>query len=124
MFRGGMKLTEAEQAALSEQAKRIEALGAQWEPTEETLAEVLLAVKLAGNEEHRMLQRRGIDAARDSGITLGRPKKQQPANFPDLVSAIRCGELTRVTVAKTLGVSQETLRRWLREYEAAQLTTV
>ena len=119
MFRGETgRLTKAEEQMLDEQAARIAAMGSQWQPSKENLMEVLLAVKAAGEEEHRLRQAEGIASARDRGVTLGRPRKERPKNFPYLVSAIDSGDLSRMTVAKTLGVSRETLRRWLNAYKS------
>ena len=118
MFRGEAgSLSKAEERALDEEAARIAAMGSQWRPSRESLEEVLLAVKAAGDEEHRLRQAEGIASARERGVALGRPRKARPKAFPYLVSAIEGGELSRTAAAKSLGVSRETLRRWINEYK-------
>lgn len=116
MFRGGACLTEAEQQAIREEISRIESDPQEFVLSYDAIAEIVLKVKAAGNEEHRNRQRVGIEAARSRGVTLGRPTKARPKNFPALVAAIEKGDLSRVAVAKTLGVSCETLRKWIKEY--------
>ena len=118
MFRGESgRLTEAEERTLDEEVARIIAMGSQWQPSKESLTEVLLAVKAAGEKEYRLRQAEGIASARDRGVTLGRPRKERPKILPYLVSAIDSGELSRTAVAKTLGVSRGTLQRWINEYK-------
>lgn len=116
MFRGGSILTQAEQAVIGEEVKRIESIEG-FKLTYDSLADIVLKVKAAGNNEHRRLQREGIEAARNRGVALGRPVKTRPENFPSLVDAIEAGELSRAAVAKTLGVSRETLRKWIKEHK-------
>lgn len=108
-------LTAAEEKALRREAARVAALGAAWEPSEEALREVIMAVKAASSRERREAQRAGIAAARGRGVRLGRPKKEIPGSFPALVREIEQGRMTRVEAARELGVSSETLRRWMAD---------
>lgn len=120
MFRGGARFTEVEERALEVEVARIEALGVDWQPTKDALREVILAIKLAGNDEQRAKQRKGIAQARAAGVSVGRPRKEIPKAFPQCMEMIATGELTRGTAAKMMGVSAETFRRWARAWEAEQ----
>lgn len=113
MPRKGTKLTKAEEEALQTEARRIAELGNAWRPDEKTLRELVEVVKKAGAMEYREAQSRGIAAARERGVRLGRPKKEKPASFPAIAEAIDEGRMTRIEAAAKLGISCETLRRWL-----------
>ena len=119
MFRGGFKLTPAEEKALHSEAERIAGMGASWVPTKEALLEVMLTIKTAGFEEHRITQRKGIKSAQEKGIRTGRPRMEPPDHFDDIVEALECGEISKASAARSLGVSQSTLYRWLKEQKEA-----
>lgn len=121
MFRGTAGLSEAEERALRAEAERIEAEGGAWAPDAEALRQVVLAVKRAASAEHREAQGRGIAEARKRGVKLGRPRKERPAGYPALVAEIGAGRTTRIEAARELGVSCETLRKWMAaDAEAAR----
>lgn len=111
----GTKLTKAEEEALQAEAQRIAEMGSAWQPDEKALRELVEAVKKAGAMEYREAQSRGIAAARERGVRLGRPKKEKPASFPDIAEAVGEGRMTRVEAAAKLGISCETLRHWLAD---------
>lgn len=113
MPRRGSTLTKAEELALRAEAARIAESDGAWTPTEEALREVVEAVKRAGDVEYREAQERGIAAARERGVHLGRPRKERPASYPALSEAVREGRMTRADAASKLGVSGETLRKWM-----------
>lgn len=115
MEQAEISLTAVEEEALRSEAARVAALGAAWEPSEENLREVVEAVKAASSRERREAHRAGIAAARGRGVRLGRPKKEIPGSFPELVREIEEGHMTRVAAARELGVSSETLRRWMAD---------
>lgn len=114
MPRRGSTLTKAEELALRAEAARIAESGEAWIPTEEALREVVEAVKRAGDVEYREALERGIAAARERGVRMGRPKKERPASYPALAKAIREERMTRAAAAHELGVSDGTLRKWMR----------
>lgn len=116
---GTRSLTEAEEAALRGEAARIAREGGAWEPTEEALREVVESVMRAASEERRRLQGEGIAAARRRGVRLGRPEKSRPEGYAAAAAAVRAGALTRVSAARSLGVSCETLRKWMRSDAAS-----
>ena len=115
MFRGSLEPTHAEEEMLEREVERIASMETCWAPTKEALCEVLLAVKAAGFEEHRAIQREAIRAAQERGVKIGRPKKEPPAHFGDIVDALERGELSKTAAAKSLDVSCLTLSRWLTE---------
>ena len=112
--------TEAEIRALAEEAKRIAHLGSSWSPTEESLGDVLLAVKASVADEKRTKQGKGYERARAEGVALGRPKKDQPANFNQIVALVDSGAITKKTAASTLGVSRSTFYRWYDEWKSGK----
>lgn len=63
----------------------------------------------------RVRQRQGIDAARQKGLSLGRPRKRRPKKYDEVASRIACGKLSLRAAAKELQVSHSTVKRWLKE---------
>lgn len=104
----------AREAALAEQAERIAALGPAWRPGVDELREVVEGVLAADAAERARAQRDGIAAARERGVRLGRPRKERPEGYDRIASAVRAGALTRTAAARLLGISCETLRKWMK----------
>lgn len=63
----------------------------------------------------RVRQRQGIDAARQKGLSLGRPRKRRPKKYDEVASRIASGKLSLRAAAKELQVSHSTVKRWLKE---------
>lgn len=55
------------------------------------------------------------------GGTMGRPRKQPPADAAKRVEELAAAGCTVVDLAAALGTTRETLRRWMTEDEALQL---
>lgn len=68
-------------------------------------------------ENIRKRQREGIEAARARGVKFGRPRKDMPENFAEIVAQWRRGEFTAQEAAEQLGVSRSTFFRRVRELE-------
>lgn len=62
-------------------------------------------------------QREGIEAAKEKGVYQGRKKILPPDNFETFLQTIRDGSRSKTEVAAQLGVSRNTLNRFIREYE-------
>lgn len=60
-------------------------------------------------------QAEGIASARARGAKFGRPRKPRPSGYSEVARAYRAGEGSLSMLAKTLGVSRSTFRRWLLE---------
>ena len=112
------QLTKTEKAALRKEVMRIAALEGKWEPTMESMSEVMLAVKRAVQEEQWEKQRRGISQAREAGVALGRPRKVPPENLGELIAQVDTRRTSTVALARDLGVSRETLRQWIKKWRA------
>ncbi len=59
----------------------------------------------------RRRQREGIEAAKKRGARFGRPKRELPANFNEIVALYRAGCLTGVAAAKQCDLPLTTFRR-------------
>lgn len=68
-------------------------------------------------QDFKERQRAGIDRARASGQTIGRPSQKQPKRFQKVCQMYRDKRVTGKDAAKILGVAQSTFYRWLREDE-------
>lgn len=66
-------------------------------------------------ENIRQRQREGIVAAKQRGVSFGRPKIPKPPEFPMLCRAWKEGELSSRQAAQKLGIAQDTFLRWARE---------
>jgi DNA invertase Pin-like site-specific DNA recombinase len=69
-------------------------------------------------ERGYMLQRQaeGIAAARAKGVKFGRPVKNPPENFPELVKEWERGKLKYVDLLEQTGLKESTFFRRLREH--------
>ncbi len=77
--------------------------------------QILSYVAQVERENIRLRQREGIDAARERGASLGRPKIKRPRNYWSLTGSIESGEISIRKAASKLKVSRSTLRRWMIE---------
>ncbi len=67
---------------------------------------------------HRAVQAKGIAAAREKGVHLGRPRIEPPANFPMVLKQYLDGNLTATIAASLCGVAVSTFYRMKREVMA------
>ena len=72
---------------------------------------------LAQFEREVLLERQaeGIKAAKDRGKHLGRPFKDLPDNWDDVVSRYKVGEITGAMAYHDLGMSRATFYRYANE---------
>ena len=61
-------------------------------------------------------QAEGIAAAKARGVKFGRPKKELPANFNELVKKSERGKITLSEILRETNLKQATFHRRLREY--------
>lgn len=76
--------------------------------------QILSYVAQTERENIRQRQREGIAAARMRGVRFGRPRKQVPAEFGQLLAAWKGGKITSRQAAARLGIAQDTFLRWSR----------
>lgn len=62
-------------------------------------------------------QAEGIAIAKKNGVRFGRPRKEMPEGFIDLVEQMRMGKIKKSDAISICGVSESTFYRRLREYE-------
>lgn len=65
-------------------------------------------------------QAEGITAAKKRGVKFGRPIKEMPPNFGELITKWEKKELTMQEILKTYDMSESTFYRRMREYNAGK----
>ena len=65
-------------------------------------------------------QAEGIAAAKKRGVKFGRPIKEMPPNFGELITQWEKKELTMQEILKTYDMSESTFYRRMREYNAGK----
>lgn len=65
-------------------------------------------------------QAEGIAAAKKRGVKFGRPIKEMPPNFGELITQWEKKELTMQEILKTYDMSEATFYRRMREYNAGK----
>ena len=65
-------------------------------------------------------QAEGIAAAKKHGVKFGRPIKEMPPNFGELITQWEKKELTMQEIMKTYDMSESTFYRRMREYNAGK----
>ncbi|MEE0753103.1 recombinase family protein [Frisingicoccus sp.] len=76
--------------------------------------QILSYVAQTERENIRQRQKEGIAAAKKRGVRLGRPPKEKPGSFPDVLNAWKAGKISSREAATVLGVAQNTFLRWCR----------
>ena len=66
-------------------------------------------------------QAEGIAAAKKRGVKFGRPIKEMPPNFGELITQWEKKELTMQEIMKTYDMSESTFYRRMREYDAGKI---
>ena len=77
--------------------------------------QILSFVAQSEREHIRERQEQGIEAARARGVRFGRPSRDLPEDFPDIVSRWRGKELTIGEALRLSGLSRATFYRRCRE---------
>ncbi len=84
------------------------------------IADLVLQILSFCSENERVnikkRQAEGIAAARARGVHLGRPVKEPPADFPEIVKAWEKGEITMAEATKRCNMGETTFYRRRREY--------
>ena len=78
------------------------------------LIEVLGTIAEQERQTIRKRQREGIDAAKKKGKHLGRPQAVKPAEFDDIFSEWKKGNITARQAYTMLGVSKSVFYRWIK----------
>ena len=68
--------------------------------------------------------REGMEKAKrygtKSGRPIGRPEPELPGTFEEIYGKVKSGKYTKVEAAKYLGISRNTVYRWIKYYEESQ----
>lgn len=73
--------------------------------------QILCFVAQKERENIRIRQRQGIEAARERGVHMGRPQKELPQNYKEIVKQFEQNKLSLDDTVKMLGVSKATFYR-------------
>lgn len=94
--------------------------GQQWivEMIQNILIEVLSSIAEQERITIRKRQREGINAAKEKGKHIGRPKIERPQEFAEVYGKWKHGELTAVAAMKELGLSSSSFYRMVHQYES------
>lgn len=74
--------------------------------------QILSYVAQTERENIRQRQKEGIAAAKQRGVSFGRPRKPVPDNFEQLKRKWESREMTSRQAAYQLGIAQDTFLRW------------
>lgn len=81
------------------------------------LIEVLGSIAENERMKIRARQREGIDAAKRKNVRFGRPSKQLPDNWREIMDAVKRGEMRPVDAMKVLGLSKSTFYRMMEHHK-------
>jgi len=88
------------------------------------ISDVVLQVLSFGAEKERenirQRQAQGIASAKARGVKFGRPEKELPPDFGELVKKWECGEIAFDEVLEICNISRATFYAKLREYRASK----
>lgn len=79
------------------------------------LLQLLSYVSAVERENIRARQAEGIASARARGKKFGRPRKEKPEEWGVIRESILSGDMKRSEAARQIGISRNTLYRWLSE---------
>jgi DNA invertase Pin-like site-specific DNA recombinase len=82
--------------------------------------QILSFVAQSERENIRRRQAEGIAAAKARGVRFGRPVKKNPKNFKLLINLWATGKLPVKTLMEQTGLTETTLYRRLRKWQAAK----
>lgn len=85
------------------------------------LIEVMASVAEEERVKIKQRQREGIEAARQNGGNLGRPKIKLPNNFSEVYNSWKAGNITAIEAANVLGLKKRTFYIKVKEFEQAKL---
>ena len=69
-------------------------------------------------QSHQLLQRRGIDAAKENGVIFGAPRVKLPEDFSALVQQWQQGLITSDEAAVRANISRASFYRYAKKWEA------
>lgn len=81
------------------------------------IIEVLSSIAQQEREMIRKRQREGIDAAREKGKHLGRPRLEIPDAFPNVYAEWKQGTYTAKKAMEQLGMKSSSFYRMVKQYE-------
>lgn len=82
--------------------------------------QVLSYVAQVERENIRRRQAEGIAAARARGTRFGRPRKERPDHYREVLCSYELGELSKTKAASLLSVSRSTFDRWREQEDPSQ----
>ena len=79
---------------------------------------VLQILSYVAQQEREFIHQRqaeGIEAAKARGVRFGRPPKERPSEFPEVLKAWEHGEISAREAGRRLGVNCKTFQAWARQ---------
>ncbi|MEK4508919.1 recombinase family protein [Paenibacillus sp. FSL K6-2524] len=87
---------------------------------EDQFLSMLAYVAEQERKKNRQRQAEGIEVARASGVTFGRPRQQVDEKFLRAYEEWRAGRMTATAAMKQSGLTKPTFYRRVKEYEARE----
>lgn len=81
------------------------------------LIEVMSSIAQQEREQIRKRQRQGIEAAKQKGKHLGRPRIEEPDNFLEVYTRWKAKRITAKEAMRELGIKSNTFYRMIKKYE-------
>ena len=85
--------------------------------------QILAYVSEIERENIRDRQREGIESARERGVVFGRPRKELPENFEEVVSRLRKKDINIKKALEETGMTRSSFYRALKLYENVESST-
>lgn len=82
----------------------------------ETVYKIIEALLREEDAYRRECQKKGIERAKETGVSFGRPKIQGPENFDCICEQYICGEISAASGAELCKMGISTFYRRVRDY--------
>lgn len=77
--------------------------------------QVLSYVTKIEQHDRKLLQAEGIEEAKKKGTQFGRPKREKPEGYEEVLKLYQLGEISQKEAGRRLRVSNHTFARWANE---------
>ncbi|MDQ0362389.1 recombinase family protein [Breznakia pachnodae] len=81
----------------------------------DVVLQVLSYVTKIEQHDRKLLQTQGIEEAKKKGTQFGRPKREKPEGYEEVLKLYQLGEISQKEAGRRLHVSNHTFARWAKE---------